>query len=169
MAIIANTTLISNFGAANRLSLLRSLWDKLYISEQVLAEIQAGWQEGHLFYEDIEYQIYPLRDDGWLHLTTLRTADEFRLYGELLGRLHHGEASCLAIAHHRGWTFFSDDNLARQTARRLEIPVSGTLGALALLIERKVVTLEDGDGLLREMISAGYFSPVTSLRDLVHG
>jgi predicted nucleic acid-binding protein len=136
MAVIANTTLISNFAGIGRLDLLSRLWDKLYISDQVFDEIKAGLNQGYTFYTGLEQIIFPFSSTGWLHLTALNTPDEFRLFGQLLQTLHSGEASCLAIAYHRQWTFLSDDKAARKAAAGLNVPISGTIGVLLALVQR---------------------------------
>lgn len=167
MATISNTTLISNFAAIGRLNLLHLCWESLYISEQVFAEIQDGRMQGYTFYDNIEREISPFTPDGWLQLTSLQSPDEFRLFGELLGELHHGEAACLAIAAQRKWVFLSDDRAARQAAAKLSVPVSGTLGVLVSLVKRGLLKIEDGDLILQAMIVKGYFSPVHSLTVLL--
>jgi predicted nucleic acid-binding protein len=167
VSVIANTTIISNFSAIEQLRLLRRVWPRLYITEQVFTEVQTAEQQGYLFYRNIGAEIYPLSDSGWIHLTTMQTPDELRLYGELLGRLHHGEASCLAVAHFRQWTFLTDDRAARTVARRLQVRVSGTLGALVQLIKGKTILVEQADTLLGQMVERGYYSPVTSIKELL--
>jgi len=167
VAVIANTTLISNFAAVGRLDLLRLCWGSLYIPEQVFAEIQEGRMQGYAFYDHIERDIAPFSPDGWLQLTTLQNADELRLFGELLGDLHHGEAACLAIAFQRKWIFLSDDRSARQVAIKLEVSVSGTLGVLLSLAKRGVLRCEDGDLVLQAMLLKGYYSPIRSLSELL--
>ena len=67
----------------------------------------------------------------------------------------------------RGCRFLTDDRDARELARRLRIPLSGTLGVLARLIDIGCLRLEEADALLAQMIAAGYRSPVPSLIDLV--
>jgi predicted nucleic acid-binding protein len=56
--IIANTTVISNFASVGRLEVLHTLLGQLYLSTEVLAEIQDGYAEGNLFYQGIEKHIY---------------------------------------------------------------------------------------------------------------
>jgi predicted nucleic acid-binding protein len=167
VAVITNTTLVSNFSAVGRLDLLNLCWGSLYIPEQVFAEIQDGRMQGYTFYDNIEREIAPLAPDGWLQLTSLQNTDEFRLFGELLGDLHHGEDACLAIATQRKWVFLSDDRAARQAAAKLNVSVSGTLGVLVSLLKRGIVKSEDGDLVLQAMVAKGYFSPVRSLTVLV--
>jgi predicted nucleic acid-binding protein len=60
-------------------------------------------------------------------------------------RLHQGEASCLAIARHRGWILLSDDRAARDEGIRLVIIVSGSVGCLVLAVERGLGTLEQAN------------------------
>ena len=80
--------------------------------------------------------------------------------------LHGGEASSIAIAKARGWLFLSDDLAARTYAASLGIEISGTLGCLALAIERKLAPLEQANHWLRQMAEAGYHSPVADLSEL---
>ncbi len=79
--------------------------------------------------------VFPFSDDGWLYLTALQSADEFRTFGGLLATLHSGEASCLTAAYHRNWVFLSDDMAARKAGQSLKIQISGTLGILLSLRE----------------------------------
>jgi len=167
MNAIANTTVISNFAAVGRLDVLRSLLGQVRISTDVYAEIQDGRAEGCDFYDDIESCIHPLTPDGWLHLTTPTGDDELRLLGQLSSALHRGEATCLVIATHRGWAFLTDDALARKTARKLNVTTSGTLGILSQAIKANLISLDEANALLRQMIEAGYRSPHGNLAELL--
>ena len=128
MLIIANTSTLSNFASVGKLELLQARFNRIYISEQVFEEIQHGLFEGYTFYSDLDQQIYPFSDTGWLHLTTLDTVDELMTFNRLLSTLHSGEASCLSIAYYRHWLFLSDDKAARKIGNSMKIPISGTLG-----------------------------------------
>ena len=77
-----------------------------------------------------------------------------------------GESACLAMALNRRCRLVTDDRDAREYARRLQIPLSGTLGILIRLVEIEHLTIEQADGLLSRMLEAGYRSPVLSLREL---
>lgn len=168
MPIIANTTVISNFAAVHRMELLRLACGTVYLSDFVLEEIQTGFLQGYEFYADFEDHVVPLADEGWLHVTALHASQEFHLYGQLLRTLHSGEASCLAIAYHRQWTFLSDDKAARKSSHELGVATSGTLGVLLMLIRRRQLTLDEADTVLQCMARLGYYSPVSSLRELLH-
>jgi len=167
MPIIANTTVISNFAHVGQLECLPRLWRQLYISDKVFDEIQAGLLQGYTFYTGIEQHIFPFSQTGWLHLTACNTPEEFRTFGQLLTTLHSGEASCLAIAAHRQWTFLSDDKAARKTSQTLKVPLSGTLGILLALVKQGHLPLSEADTILQQMIQAGYRSPIVSLADIL--
>lgn len=163
MNIIANTTLLSNFASVDRLDVLHDLLGRVYISVDVYAEIQDGIAEGYNFYSGIDVHIYPLSPEGWLHLASPSGDDELRLFSQLLGPLHRGEASCLAIAAQRGWAFLTDDARARKAARELNVNVSGTLGVLTQAVKADLLPLDDANRLLAQMIQLGYYSPYSSL------
>ena len=167
MKVIANTTAISNFASVGRLDLLQALLGEVFISSGVYDEIQDGLQEGYDFYSDLEGLIYPFTEEGWLRLTSLEGEDELKLYGSLPKQLHWGEASCLAIARHRGWALLTDDKKARKVAREWGITLSGTLGVLVQAVQAGLLTVDEGNGLLREMIAKGYRSPYADLRLLL--
>lgn len=88
-------------------------------------------------------------------------------YHELLHSLNVGEAACLAMAITRGCRLLTDDRDARELARHLRIPISGTLGVLTRLVDIGHFTLDKADNLLLQMIATGYHSPVSSLRDII--
>jgi len=166
MLIIANTSTLSNFAAVGQLELLQSRFETLYISEQVFDEIQDGLTQGYDFYTNLKQQIFPFSDTGWLHLITMDTVDELMTFNRLLSKLHTGEASCLSIAHHRQWLFLSDDKAARQQARAMNVPISGTLGVLLSLVKQNKLPLVEADRVLQQMIEKGYYSPVISLSEI---
>jgi predicted nucleic acid-binding protein len=167
MSTIANTTVISNFACIGQLEVLYRLYKKLYISLEVYEEIQAGLAEGYVFYASFDQQIFPITESGWIHLTSLTDEQEFRLLGALPAKLHQGEAASLAIAHHRGWLFLSDDLDARMMASQLGIRVSGSLGCLVLAIEQDLCSLKHANSWLAQMIQQGYHSPVNDVTSLL--
>jgi len=169
MAVISNTTVISNFSSVDQIGLLNRLFNKLYITSQVFDEIRAGFLQGYDFYHNIESIINPFSDNGWLHLTSLYTPSEFQTFGKLLSNLHNGEASCLSVAFHRGWMFLSDDKAARNAATKIGVEISGTLGVLLSSVKKHIITLDEGNSMLQTMIGNGYHSPISSLDDILGG
>ncbi|MEJ2211994.1 MAG: DUF3368 domain-containing protein [Anaerolineae bacterium] len=167
MKILTNTTVVSNFAATGRLDLLKQIHGRLHIPNQVYEEILDGLEEGYEFYRAVEGQIYPLAESGWIELVSMSDEEEFRLFQSLPRRLHHGEAACLAIAHHRNWAFLSDDKRARKQARSMGIVVSGTLGVLSQAVKHHLLAVEEADELLGDMIARGYRSPFHTVKQFL--
>ncbi len=92
--------------------------------------------------------------------------EEEQSFREYTRKLRYGEASCLALARHREWLVLTDDRAARKMLRPENREATGTLGILKLAVERELLTLEEGNTLLRWMIQAGYHAPYEDLRDI---
>ena len=167
MSIISNTTVLSNFAALHAVDKLRELYGEVFLSTEVYKEIERGLEEGYHFYSDVEKVLHPLSTGGWLRLTSLTGDKEIETFSGMPGRLHAGEASCLAIAQHRGWLLLTDDKAARRQAESRNVAVSGTLGCLTLGIERGLWNLEQANGWLERIVAEGFRSPVTDLSVLV--
>jgi len=156
MRLVLDNTVMSNFALIGRIDWLRELWpDMLVTSEEAWAELQAGVRLGRI----------PDVDWSWLTILSL-TGVECEARDELMPPLDRGEAACLALARSRGYAFLTDDRVARREARRLGVPISGTLGVLKSLVDEGYVSLEEANEALEQMIALGYHSPVRSLREL---
>ena len=166
MSVIANTTVLTNFAAIGQLDLLRQLFSQLYVTSDVYDEVRQGAEEGYSFFADFERYMNPPASDGWILLTPL-SAEELRTMRQFPAKLHRGETSCLAVAHHRQWRFVSDDQSARRMADTMRVKFTGTIGCLVLAVTQHVCSLEKANQYLRQMIESGYYSPVTDLRPLV--
>lgn len=157
MISLLDNTVMSNFAIVQQPHLLRiGFPDTLATPRQAFDELQAGVRMGRL----------PHLDWSWLPVWTLEDAEAAR-YEQLRGRLNAGEAACLAMAGARGCRVLTDDRDAREVARHLRIPLSGTLGVLARLVDISHLDVDHADQLLRSMMAEGYRSPVTSLQDLI--
>ncbi len=71
------------------------------------------------------------------------------------------------LAEHRHWTLLTDDNAAREEANRRRIRLSGSIRCLVLAVDRELITLEQSNEYLSEMIRLGYRSPLTDITPLV--
>lgn len=160
---LINSTVLSNFAVVRRFDLLRDPHNTLFIPIEIYHEIQEAQAVGYSFYFDFERFLYPFSADGLFQLVTMNE-DELLLFTSLPSKLHRGEAACLCIARNRSWGFLTDDRAARQQANSWNVPISGTLGILTLAVQNGILTLADGNSLLRAMITdANYRSPVEDL------
>lgn len=153
--VLTDTTVLNNFSQVRRSDLLRNGIRDLAAPIEVREELAAGERLGRV----------PACDWSWLRLIEL-SPDERARADELRGRLEAGEAACIAVVLSRGGLLLTDDRVARQLAVSLNLEVSGTLGILHRLVQREVLTLDEADELLVEMMAQGYRSPFRSLREI---
>lgn len=73
----------------------------------------------------------------------------------------------LAIAKCRSWRFLTDDSAARKQADEWGVPKAGTLALLVQAIDGSLITPQQGNLMLQDMLAHRYQSPVTSLDDLI--
>ena len=113
------------------------------MTDQVLAEFEQGVQQ----------DLLPVTMLNWLKRVKLRGSRERALFLQLCLRLGAGEASCLAIAIVRGYSFLTDDMKARRVARTEGVTISGSVGVLLELIRTHKLTL-----LVTVLIELGKFT-----------
>ncbi len=157
MITLLDNTVMSNFAVVKQPVLIKiAFGETLATPEQAFNELQVGIRVGKL--PDLDWQ--------WLPVWSLQP-EEITSYHQFLHKLNAGEAACLAMAMNRRCRVLTDDRDARELARNLQIPLSGTLGVLVRLIDIKHVPPDEANSLLYQMISAGYHSPVTSLEEIL--
>ncbi len=152
--VLVDNTVLSNFAKVNRLDLLKKVLKKVYVTEQVLEEFKLGAVRGVLPVVSLDFEVLKLE------------GEEIELYNSLRVKLGKGEASCLAIAKNRNMKFLTDDSDARKVANILGVPVSGTVGVLVRCIEKNIISKEEGDQILKEMIAKGFYSPISDLDEV---
>lgn len=100
-------------------------------------------------------------------MAVLEGRDELERWATYTLRLDAGEAATLAAAAARGWSIAVDERAARRIAAQ-DVGtdrITGTVGILRAAVADNHLTIEEGDGLLQQMIDDGYWSPVQSLRE----
>jgi len=104
--------------------------------------------------------------EGWFKEVVLSTKEEKSLYETISVSLGLGEASSIAVAKARGFFFACDDRTARREAGFLDIKLTGTLGILKKAVRNRIIRIKDGDLILAEMIAKGFYSSVSSLKEI---
>ncbi|HNT34828.1 MAG TPA: hypothetical protein PKH07_07505 [bacterium] len=97
--------------------------------------------------------------NGTLQQLTL-SHRERSVFVDLLGNLGSGEASCIAIAKERKGIVVADDSAARGVCHQWGCSVTGTIGLLSDLRRERRLSPQQANGLLKEMIQHGFYSPV---------
>ena len=152
---LADTTVLNNFAQTRRTDLLRSAFPDFSTPIPAWDELELGVSRG----------LVPACDWSWLKIIALTERENAR--AEEIGRaLGPGEAACIAAAVSRGFLMLSDDWDARALGRSLGVEVSGSLGVLDRLVLKQVLSLEEADALLAEMVRRGFRSPYQSLREI---
>ena len=155
MSPLADTTVLNNFGQIQRTDLLKSAWPDLAAPIPVWNELELGVRRG----------LVPACDWSWLKLLALTEREQVQA-GEVGRSLDPGEAACIAVASSRGLLMLSDDWEARALGRSLGLEVSGSLGVLDRLVLKQILSLDEADALLAEMVRRGFRSPYRSLREI---
>lgn len=157
--ILIDNTVLSNFALIQHPEAIQHAFiEQIYTTKQVFEELNTGMELGHL----------PKYSWEWLESIKM-TEVEIVHFTQLQQHLDKGEASCLAVATQRKWKIATDDKDARKWAIRLQIPHTGTLGILGLLITQNHISLREGNAWLHSMINVGYRSPITTLDRLIQG
>jgi len=165
---IFNNTALSNFALIHQIDLLKQRYaGHAYTTIEVAHELRRGIQTGYTDLQSAWEQIEIINPNGWLHILTPQTADEYHLHTQFDTFLDAGEAACLALAVHRQLIFVTDDRAARQAAKLRQVKLTGTVGILINLVRDNTIPLDKANQLLKQMIERRYRSPVTSLDDLV--
>lgn len=149
---IGDTTVLNNFAQIRQPALLKLLFEPLFVSDSVLAELDRGVRLG----------LVPACDWSWLGVVSMTESERAESEGLQID-LDPGESDCIAIAKERGLVLLTDDRAARHRGARLGLQISGTLGCLDMLVHEGHLGLEQADALLAKMIAHGYRSPVRSL------
>lgn len=94
------------------------------------------------------------------------TEEETAFAVGLLSRLGAGERTCLSVAFHRQGLLVCSDLDARKVARQYGVPTTGTIGILVACVQHDLLSHDEANALLMDLIAAGYRAPVDNLVSL---
>lgn len=155
---------LANFALAGCFGLLVDRYGtSLSVTEQVRVELAAGRAGGYAGLEAVEAAL----SAGAISPAGPMDTAERGLFAEFLRTFGAGEASCIALALHRGGVVVTDDRTARRRCASRGIGVTGTIGILQALAADRIVAAEEADALLARMVEVGFYSPIRRVSDLV--
>jgi len=161
--VIFDNCVLSNFALSDSLYIVKQLYAfSAHITDFIAAENLTGLLKGHSKLKDINNALR----EGWLKETALSGDEEKRLFESLAVSLGFGEASAIAAAKIRGYVFACDDRAARREAALLGLSLTGTLGILSKATKKRIVNAKRADEILARMIQNGFYSPLSSLKEL---
>jgi predicted nucleic acid-binding protein len=156
--LLLDNTVLTNFALVGRPHLALALWlsNACATTRDVIAEYELG------------VATRGLTADAWHDLLVLpMQPDEAAFADPLSSRLGRGERSCIAMAVSHQALFATDDADARRVAQSYGLPLTGTVGLLALAVQQGLLTLADGNRLLNDMVTCGYRSPLSRLDEFL--
>jgi len=150
---------LSNFALPGGLPILTTRYrTRGHVTTQVMDELARGVAAGYAALADC----LALVDRRILRVASLNRAERLT-FRQLISHLGEGEAATIAAAFHRHGVVVTDDLAARRTCADMGIQVTGTIGILRASVRDKQLTLASANELLRDMIAAGFHSPVDRL------
>lgn len=162
--LIFDNCVLSNFALSKSFYIVKKLYiNRICITDFVAVENMRGMLKGHPGLAEIREAI----KEGWLKELHIERAEEKALFESLTVSMGLGEASCIAIAKVRRFIFACDDRAARREANMLGIKLTGTIGILVKAVGRKIIDRKQADGILGLMIKQGFYSPVSSLSEIL--
>lgn len=162
--IVFDSCVLSNFALSDSLHIVKKLYgDSSYITDFVSAENLRGILKGYSGLLKVSEAI----KEGWLKEITLSGTKEKALFESLSVSLGFGEASSIAVAKTRGYVFACDDRVARREADLLGVKLTGTIGILVKSVKKKMIKGKESDAILNRMVENGFYSPISSIRDML--
>ncbi len=161
--IIFDCCVLSNFALTDTLWIIEKSYSaKAYLTDLVKVEVIRGIQNRHEKLEAINIAV----NSGWIKEVFVKKKSEKQLFEKLSVSLGSGEASSITVAKSRGIVFASDDKAARNEAALLDVSLTGTLGILLKASKKKIISLQQGNQILKAMIRNGFYCPTKSLSDI---
>lgn len=159
---VFDTVVLSNFLIADAAQILEKRYQgEGVITLEVYNEIAAGIPQIKSL-GDIDRLI----ENKIFSVCSLRPK-EYEHFKQMISFLGKGEASCIALAKARKAIVVTDDRTARKQCTNIKIPLTGTIGILKASVLDHLITLEQANGTLTKMITAGFYSPVNSIADIL--
>lgn len=160
--VVADASVLINFANIDRFDLLGSLPKyEVVVPNEVGAEITRPVQAERFTAAVVA---------GYLRFEDSTDPTEIALAAAIRQDLDIGEAACLAMAEHRGWSIACDERgsylnlaLGRVGASRM----LDTSGLIVHAVRSNVLTLSEADGLLLQLAQHKFVKPFTSFKEFL--
>lgn len=163
--MIIDNTVISRFGFTDRFDILEKLYaSKIVIPTNVIIE--------SIVTSPLEKCVQAALKNKWMEEYTLEyknSVEEIKEYTKLRKKFGDGECAVMAIAKTWNCTVASDDLRAtRKFCKEHNIDQIGCLGILYDTFDSGIITLEEGDALLNDMIVKSHYTcPVNHFDNII--
>lgn len=166
LPLVLDSTVLLNFIKINKIDILVKLYGgSMVIPQQVKLEVIIDSNVGPVIENLIKDKII----EEYI-IDYKSTGREIKDYCYLSKRFGQGESACIAIAKNWKGTVVSDDMTATCCyCTRNRISLKGSLGIIYEAYEKKIISLEEGQAILDDMISISkYKSPVNKFDDIIN-
>lgn len=144
--IVSDASPLINMAKAGKLNLLRELFGKVLIEEEVKREtIDRGKEEGAPDALVIEDAL----KEGWIEVDKINEEKSFT-------GIHKGEGNSILLAKKHKCLVLIDEEDAREVARAMGLKVRGSLYVLKKAVERGLISKDDAIRTLDEMIEDSF-------------
>lgn len=151
-----DASVLINFCEVGRLDLLiATCAPPRYVLADVLRELSPSCRT----------RVHEICSRNAFSVAHLQSRAELERWARYTLRLDAGESATLAAAAEHGWSVAVDDRAARRLVEQ-ELGrerLTGTVGILVAAVEQGHLTKKEADALLRKMVAAGYWAPVSSV------
>lgn len=144
--IVTNTTPLINLGRFGKISILREIFNRVLIPEEVYREIMQ-------LKDSLEaLAVQKAIQNGWIK--TEKITPDLQIGAELLDE---GEKEAITLALKNNCIFLTDDDHAKKFAIIQSLEVHGTIYVLIKAAAKRIISKEEAKSLLDKMISSRFY------------
>ncbi len=146
--IVSNSTVLIYLAKIGRLSLLKELFREVSIPEEVFTEVVIrGKEQEHPDAFIVEKAV----KDGWIYVKHIEAVEVLENFG-----IDPGEAQAIYLALSLDVPVLLDQTHARNAAKALGLRPRGTLFILLAALRKKLLTYEDYQNSLEDLVKTGF-------------
>jgi predicted nucleic acid-binding protein len=144
--IVSDASPLINLAKARKLHLLKDLFGKVLIEEEVKLEtIDRGKDEGAQDAELIEDAL----NEGWIVVHKIKNT-------KIIQGIHQGESNSILLARKHNCMILIDEEDGRDVAKAMGLEVKGTLYILKKSVEKGIISKQESIQALNEMMVDGF-------------
>lgn len=147
-AIVSNSTVLIYLAKIGKLSLLKRLFTKVLIPAEVFNEVVIRGKENQ---HPDAFVIEAAVEEGWIEVKDIKALRELEEFG-----IDSGEAQAISLARALGVPVLIDQTHARIAANALGLKPRGTIFILFAALRKKLLTYEEYQNSLEELVKAGF-------------
>ena len=146
--IVSNSTVLIYLAKIGKLNLLKELFGEILIPAEVFNEVVIrGKEHQHLDAFIVENVV----KEGWISIKEIESIGELEDFG-----IDPGEAQAISLAKSIGASVLLDQTHARNAAKASGLRPGGTIFVLLAALRKKLLTCEDYQDSLEDLVKAGF-------------